>query len=207
MNFIHLWRPVFLSICIVATPFIIWDIIFTSIGVWGFNPAYHLDFTIFGLPIEEILFFICIPYASIFTHYAFMHFFKKVALSPKIVRFISVLLLSIVALSLIFAYPKLYTSVNFSLFIILIVYSLLVKDEILNRFYLTFMIILVPFFIVNGLLTGSFIENEVVWYNDAENLGIRLATIPIEDIIYAFNMLYPSLILIEKFRPGKKLKA
>jgi lycopene cyclase domain-containing protein len=62
------------------------------------------------------------------------------------------------------------------------------------------MIILIPFFIVNGILTGSFIEGQVVWYNNAENLGIRIATIPIEDIGYAFNMLFMSILLIEMFK-------
>ena len=132
MNFIRLWKAVFLSISIVAIPFLIWDIIFTSSGVWGFNPAYHLDFTFFGLPFEEILFFICIPYASIFTHYALIHFFGKVALSAKLVRVISVLLLLMTVLTLVFAYPKLYTTVNFTLFILLILYSLFVRDQNLN---------------------------------------------------------------------------
>ena len=206
MNFIALWKAVFFAISIVAIPFIIWDIIFTSKGVWGFNATYHIDFNLLGLPIEEILFFVCIPYASIFTHYALIHFFGKVSLPPKVVRLISTVLLLVIGGCLVFAYPKMYTTVNFSFFIILILYSLLAKDEILNRFYLTFLIILIPFFIVNGLLTGSFIEDEVVWYNNAENLGIRLGTIPVEDIIYAFNLLYPSLILIEKFKPILSLK-
>ena len=53
---------------------------------------------------------------------------------------------------------------------------------------------------VNGILTGSYIENQVVWYDNTENLGIRLFTIPLEDIFYAFNMLFPAIILIEKFK-------
>jgi lycopene cyclase domain-containing protein len=206
MNFIRLWKSVFLSIILVAIPFIIWDVIFTSIGVWGFNTVYHHDLNLFGLPIEEILFFICIPYASIFTHYALIHFFKYFELSTKQVRIISVFLLSITFIVLLFAYPKLYTTVNFALFMVLITYSLFVKDPILNRFYLTFLVILIPFFIVNVLLTGSFIEGEVVWYDNTENLGVRIGSIPIEDIVYAFNLLYPSLILIEKFKPILKIK-
>jgi lycopene cyclase domain-containing protein len=79
-------------------------------------------------------------------------------------------------------------------------YSLLKKTPILSQFFITFLIILIPFFIVNGILTGSFIENEVVWYNNNENLNIRLFTIPMEDVVYAFNMLFPSLLLIEFFK-------
>jgi len=37
---------------------------------------------------------------------------------------------------------------------------------------------LIPFIIVNGILTGTGIEGEAVLYNDAENLGLRMGTIP-----------------------------
>ena len=201
MNFIKHWRPVFLSIFLVAVPFIVWDIIFTNKGVWGFNPDYLLNLQIFGLPFEEILFFICIPYASIFTHYAFIHFFGKVALPTKLVKAISTSLFIIVAFCILFAYPKLYTTVNFVLFLILILYSLMLKENHLSRFYITFLVILLPFFLVNGILTGSFIEGEVVWYNNDENLGVRIGSVPIEDIIYAFNLIYLNLILIERLKP------
>ena len=58
---------------------------------------------------------------------------------------------------------------------------------------------LIPFFIVNGILTGTGIENEVVWYNNSENLNFRLGTIPIEDSIYAFSMILMNLVLVEFF--------
>lgn len=200
MRFIQYWKAVFLSILIVAIPFLVWDVIFTQNGVWGFNPMYYLGITIFGLPIEEILFFICIPYASIFTHYALIYFFPNLKLSNAVTRIITILLLVISVLVLVVAYPKAYSTVDFSLFALLLLYALTTKDPILNRFYITFLCVLIPFFIVNGLLTGSFILEEVVWYNNAENLGIRVGTVPVEDAFYAFSMLYMSLILIEKFK-------
>lgn len=209
MYFIQHWKAVFSAIIIVAIPFIIWDVIFTSIGVWGFNPLYHLDMSLFGLPFEEILFFICIPYASIFTHYAFVHYFKKVALPSKVVNTISISLFVFIGIVTIFTYPKLYSTINFTIFLILMLYSLYVKDKNLSRFYITFLLILLPFFVVNGVLTGSFIQGEVVWYDNDENLGIRIGSIPIEDIIYAFNLLYLNLILVEKLKPiftSKKVK-
>ena len=57
---------------------------------------------------------------------------------------------------------------------------------------------LIPFFIVNGILTGSFIENEVVWYNNTENLNIRLFTIPIEDSVYAFTLILLCLFVMKR---------
>ena len=47
------------------------------------------------------------------------------------------------------------------LFLLGLVYNK--NPKILGRFLPSFFITLIPFFIVNGVLTGSFIENEVVW--------------------------------------------
>jgi lycopene cyclase domain-containing protein len=86
-----------------------------------------------------------------------------------------------------------YTQVNaiFALTILLVVKFF--DPSLLPSYYLTFLFILIPFFIVNGILTGSGITEEIVWYNDSENLGLRLGTIPIEDMIYAFSLILLNL--------------
>ena len=200
MRFIRWWKEVFLSIAITAIIFIVWDVIFTKNGVWGFNNDYLIGLDIINLPIEEWLFFICIPYASIFIHYAFKFFLPKLKLSNKVTNWITILLLVILIIVCVMHSDRAYTFYNYMLLIIVLLYSLLTKEKELNVFYLTFLIILVPFFIVNGILTGSFIKEQVVWYNNAENLGIRLGTIPVEDTAYAFSMLFMSIIMIEKFK-------
>lgn len=204
MNFIQHWKAVFLAILIVAVPFLIWDIWFTKIGVWGFNSAYLLGYNIFNLPFEEVLFFICIPYASLFTHYALLYFFPKISLTKSITHVITFLLLLISIVLVFLNLDKWYTVINFLLFGLLMLFSILSKTKLLQQFYLTFLVVLIPFLIVNGLLTGSFIAEEVVWYNNAENLGIRLGTIPIEDVFYAFTMLFSSHLLIEWLKPKFK---
>lgn len=66
---------------------------------------------------------------------------------------------------------------------------------------------LFPFFIVNGILTGSGIVDQVVWYNNQENLGLRVFTIPIEDITYAFSLIIVNLFIIDYLnkKPAKAL--
>ncbi|MGQ7944937.1 lycopene cyclase domain-containing protein [Flavobacterium sp. WC2509] len=197
MKYSKRWKVIFPSLIITAIFFIVWDIIFTQMGVWSFNPRYHSGIEFFGLPIEEWLFFICIPYASIFIHFSFQYFLPKVALSDTAVKIIYSVLLLITIPVIVFNYDKWYTFIDLSLFVVVMTIAVFNGEKILNTYFITFLIILIPFLLVNGILTGSFIEEPVVFYNDNENLGIRLGTIPIEDIGYAFTMLLMSLILMK----------
>lgn len=200
MRFISYWKPVLLSLAIVASVFLIWDAVFTANGVWGFNPDYHLPYLLLGMPIEEWLFFFCIPYASIFIHYALKFFKPDLRLGKKVTKGITITLLGVLILVLFYNSGKAYTFVNFSFLTFILLLGLFFGVNHLQRFYIAFLIILIPFFIVNGVLTGTGIDNPVVWYNNAENLEIRLLTIPIEDIGYAFTMLFGNVLLIEYFK-------
>lgn len=205
MRFIKWWKEVFFSISIVAIVFIIWDIFFTDMGVWGFNERYLTGINIVNLPLEEWLFFICIPYASIFTHYALRYFFPGMVLNSKLARSITVILIVLLLFVLLLNTDKAYTFINYSLLLCVLLYILITGNEVIRTFYISFLVILIPFFIVNGILTGSFIDEPVVWYNNNENLGIRLWTVPVEDIGYAFSLIISSIILIERFK-RKSLK-
>jgi lycopene cyclase domain-containing protein len=200
MRFIKHWKAVFSSLLIVATVFLIWDAIFTAYGIWGFNPDYHLNILFLGMPIEEWMFFFCIPYASIFIHYSLKHFKPELVLSKKKTQIITLFLIAILVPIVFVNTDKWYTFVNFSFVIFVLILGYFYGIKYLKRFYISFLIILIPFFIVNGILTGTGLEEPVVWYNNAENLGIRLLTIPIEDIGYAFTMIFGNVLLIEKFK-------
>lgn len=199
MNFIRHWKAILMSSFIIAVIFIIWDIIFTKNGVWGFNEKYHLGIELWHLPLEEILFFFCIPYASIFIHYSLEYFVPKLKLSLVLVKVITIILALIALILSISFSDRAYTFVNFTFFLAVLIVSWYTNLELLRKFYISFLIILVPFFIVNGILTGSFIDEQVVWYNNNENLGVRLFTIPLEDTAYAFSMLFSNLMLMKYF--------
>ena len=86
-----------------------------------------------------------------------------------------------------FSIGKLYTSITFFFLSVVLLFAPYIIN--LKIFLKSFVILLLPFLIVNGLLTGTLIEDQVVWYNNSENLSIRLGTIPVEDVFYAFLML------------------
>ena len=200
MRFIKHWKAVLLSLTIVAAIFLIWDAIFTANGVWGFNADYHINFMLFGMPIEEWLFFFCIPYASIFIHYSLAYFKPNLIISKKNTKLITSVLMLILLPVIFLNTGKAYTFVNYSFLVFVLLLGFFFGLKHLQRFYISFVIILIPFFIVNGILTGTGIDEPVVWYNNSENLNIRLSTIPIEDIGYAFTMLFGNILLIEKFK-------
>lgn len=200
LKFYNYWKPLALGILISMLIFIPWDVFFTKQGIWGFNDTYFLGPKFFGLPFEEWLFFICIPYACVFTHYALLYYFPKMALSESTTKLISYVFIGLLSILSILNYDKWYTLINFSVAAILLSIVIIKKPSLLQSYYLTFLVMLIPFFIVNGILTGSFIENEVVWYNNNENLGIRLFTIPIEDSVYAFTLILISIFTIECFK-------
>ena len=63
-------------------------------------------------------------------------------------------------------------------------------------FLFSFAIMLIPFLIVNGFLTAI----PVVLYNTAENLGIRIYSIPFEDIFYGMLLILMNIVIYEKLK-------
>lgn len=182
--FYRRWPKLFLGIGVTGAVFIVWDVLFTSWGVWGFNAQYLTGLHIGNLPIEEWLFFIVVPYACVFI-YAVLNFFIQRDLVGRAARPMALVLgVGLLVMAAMF-YDRAYTVTTFSLLgIFLLVHGFVLKSPWLGRFFLGYAVALIPFFVVNGILTGSFIPEEVVWYNNAENLGLRLGTIPVEDIFY-----------------------
>jgi lycopene cyclase domain-containing protein len=187
IKFNKAWRYFTTPCLLTALFFIIWDIVFTRIGVWNFNPEYLVGICLLGLPIEEYLFFICIPFACVFTWYCIHTFYNFNAYS--IARMITILLILFLVVVASLHLPVLYTSVTFLFLAGLLALLLISKVTFLPSFYVSFLIILVPFFISNGILTGYFTQQPVVIYNDHYNLGLRMLSIPFEDTFYGMLLM------------------
>ena len=199
LKFHHHFKFLAFGLILMLFIFIPWDIWFTEMGIWGFNEYYISGVYFFNLPLEECLFFICIPFCCIFTYHVVWTL--SVDKSFKSMKNTSFILSIILFFAGVFWMDKLYTFYTFiGLSIVLLIAPFIINMKI---FFKAFFILLIPFFIVNGLLTGSFIENQIVWYNDNHNLGIRLFTIPIEDVFYNCFML---LLVMIGYQKTLKLK-
>lgn len=207
LQFYKKWKALFPALFIVAALFLVWDGIFTAQGVWGFNDKYITGIKLFNLPLEEILFFFCIPYCCVFTYEVLNHFVKQDLLG-KYARYGATILAYMLA-ALAFKYHEnAYTFWTSLLTLGFLLFHLVVlKKPYWSRLVFAYLVILVPFFITNGILTGTGLAEPVVWYNDAENLGIRMLTIPVEDTIYGFLLIGLNITFYEwgktKFEKGE----
>lgn len=180
-----------------------WDIYFTSQEIWGFNRDYLVSIYIWQLPIEELLFFFCIPFACVFTYYTIIAVFPDWGLPRSTTNLVTIILMMVLVIMMIFHYNKLYTILNAFFTMSIMLFTLVLKPNLLSRFYIAWGLLLLPFFVVNGLLTGSFIDAPIVWYNNAQNLGIRIFTIPLEDVFYGMGLILLNILLTETFLPKR----
>lgn len=62
------WRRLALTVLCAGLPFLVWDVLATAAGHWRFDLDQTLGVVVPGdLPLEEVLFFVVIPIASVLT--------------------------------------------------------------------------------------------------------------------------------------------
>jgi lycopene cyclase domain-containing protein len=194
--FFRYWKFLFPATFITAALFIIWDIYFTRHNVWWFNEDFVTGIYIAGLPIEEWLFFIIIPYCCLFIYEVSRAYIKKEwkqFILPLNI-FLFIIFLSITILHI----DRIYTAVNFGMATLMIGLQFFLKTHktYLFHFYIAYALSIIPFLLVNGVLTSM----PVVGYNNEENLATRIYTIPVEDFAYLVNLLLMNLNLYEFFK-------
>lgn len=198
-HFYKRWKAVFISIAIMAAFIISWDVLFTICGVWGFNEEYLLGPSFLHLPLEEWLFFLCIPYAFMFLYDQLVILKVKNILAPA-EKYLDYFFLIVAFVYLLAGFGNIYTTTISILVILFILIMTKLNPPHRGIFYLSYVIILIPFTLVNGVLTGYVTPDPIVWYNDAENLGIRFLTIPIEDYLYYFLMYGINYVVYEQIK-------
>ncbi len=193
---------VILTFVSVGGCFIAWDVWATHRGDWGFSPSYLSGIGLFGLPIEEILFFFFIPYACLFTYAHLAHYLPERRIRfPRAVN--AILAALCLTGALVFRGQDYTRSVLLSCALFFVVTLVWQHDLLESRtFWIYLGVTYVPFFIVNYLLTSP----PIVWYNQEAIWGIRVATIPLEDFFYSFAML-SFYLLAYRFLSGLRVRS
>lgn len=198
--FYRSWKALLIGMFVMMSIYIPWDMAFTKFGVWGFNQNYLTGFTLGNLPVEEVLFFVTVPYACTFI-YACVKAYLKIKISTMLKNVLLAVLVALL-ISIIFIGSSqqysFYTSLC-SLLTLLAFILIFRRNDFWGNFFVSYLIAMIPFLIVNGILTGSKIEGEVVWYNSEHIFNLRLLTIPVEDSIYNLGMLLITIGTYEFF--------
>jgi len=184
INYVSKWKFLFPAILIVGIAFIIWDVLFHNLGIWSFNDEYLVGIRFFGLPLEEYLFFLIIPFSCLFI-YEVLRYFKPIASFDKYGKQVLMALATVCAILGALYLDRWYSGVTYILNALVLYLIAIRNPKWLGLFLRSFLIVLLPFFIVNGILTYM----PVVSYNDLENIGVRMGSIPIEDLAYGFLLL------------------
>lgn len=194
------WKYLFPSIITIAILFLLWDEYFTLNKIWGFTPQYLTGIYLGHLPLEEVLFFLVVPYACFFIYEVLKSYFPNI----QTARIGQLLAFAITLSGVIFGAVYLenwYTSsACIAAALLTIEIYFIQKASWYGQFALTYFVVLIPFVIVNGILTGAITPDPIVWYSSEHIMGPRIYTIPVEDLFYNYAMLLPMTALYEKFK-------
>jgi len=179
-------KPLLVSLLIVGILFIAWDIFATSRGHWAFNPIYVNETAFMGLPIEEILFFVTVPYSCLFVFDSILYFIGNKRLFSQS-KWIFFAIGALITLSAVIFYGKEYTvlaiiSVGLTILFVSIVNVKLFSSR---AYWIYTFLTLTLFLIFNYILTST----PVVLYSQNAITGFRITTIPIEDFLFNYSML------------------
>lgn len=195
MRFRSYWKYLFLPAILWSSLYILWDIYFTAWGIWGFNTTHLSGYFFYGLPIEEILFFIIIPAACILLYRS-----VEVFITPRQSTLSDLLHIGFIIAMVVFGITfrdHIYSRWAVSMNLLSVSAFILLANSSFLKFFLTYFITLIPMFLVNGALTGMFSKSPVVIYNPDEFSGLRLISMPVEDMIYQYGLLCGFILLIE----------
>ncbi|MES2827926.1 MAG: lycopene cyclase domain-containing protein [Bacteroidota bacterium] len=200
LKFYKTWKAFFPAVIITGVLFVVWDICFTRLAVWGFNPDYIIGLKVWNLPVEEVLFFLCIPYSCVFTYHC-LTLLLKLQLSKRAGDYVTAFLVILGLFIGLFFWGRLYTASTALVMAGLLMFARFVLNVAwLGKFYVVYLVLMLPFCIVNGILTGTGLDAPVVWYNEAHIIGYRIMTIPVEDVFYGLNLILLNLLIYNSLK-------
>jgi len=178
----YLW-----PLLLLAPVFIAWDAWFNAAGIWSFSKSYTLGWNLFGLPVEEWIWFYAIPFCCFFVLTMVR---KRFGVGTRWDRRLAIGLMLLLVVVFAWEMDALYTAWSAGSSLLVLAVGLAMRKQGLAEFLVAFAINLVPMFLLNGMLTGLFTERALVQYNPLEFSNLRIGTFPAEDLGFGFAFLY-----------------
>lgn len=188
----------------VALPFLVWDAWFTDRGVWWFNDRYIVGYRILDLPLEEVLFFITIPFSCVFTYYCLTKFYDLRWTDRNTSLFVGSTIVLLVILAIL-SIGKIYPFLTFLVTALSIAYlHYVARFRYFSEATGVYGILLIGFFLVNGILTGTGLDEAIVNYNPNDFWNYRIGTVPVEDAVYGYTMILWNVYLFHLFKGSRQ---
>lgn len=194
--------PLLKACLAVAVPFIVWDAAVVD-RHWFFSDQYTLGLRLWGLPIEEMLFFLAVPWACVYSWETLLFGGKsKPTPALRAAPFLALFLVGMSAAAL--ATGREYTALALGALGLMVALDRAVGTALFEqpRFWL-FMLFVAGL----GLVFNGYLTRHIVSYDDRYNLGVRITTVPLEDFIYGAALVSGVAVLYQwqlgrVFRPS-----
>lgn len=189
-------KPAAVAIALIGLPYLVWDHIVTN-WWWSFNPQYILGWKLGVLPLEEILFFMVVPWGCLVIWENL-----KTRINGSVSSFWSWLLMSLgIVLAVVsFTQAWWYTWTVMVLTSAVVLADLQTSRWLQQKAAMVFLAMVVGLTLIfNGYLTAR----PVVEYNPQIMSSLRLGTVPIEDVHYGLILVGAVAVVYEKFSKGR----
>lgn len=190
------WKIALFSVFGIGGIFILWDIYFVKIDVWGFNVNSENGIFIFNLPIEKWLFSFSIPFLWLFIYEMIKTNLPNFRPIKTAYYFSFLFTVSAIVIALVYRD-------NYHTFTALLCAGLInwiVYFGYTPRWYPYFMIsflIIQVFSFSTQFLIDYLMQESLMWYDQEEIIGVNILSFPIENIYYNFLFFFSIVIVYE----------
>ncbi|GGM75250.1 hypothetical protein GCM10007108_11470 [Thermogymnomonas acidicola] len=180
------YRPLIVSIAAVAPVYILWDELAVVFGTWKFDPAHVLGIYFFYIPVEEVAFFLVVPFSTLLIFEALDNYVKGTLPCRGTVAAASISIVLLVILGVLNT-SRSYTSVASFFSAGSLALGLIVDRRLLVKKSLWAFLVVsyIPFVFFDHLMVTA----PIFTYGRGAITGIRVAGIPVEEFEYVFSLL------------------
>lgn len=187
------------AIFLTESLFMVWNVCFEKMGIWGFNAHLLCGSSLFGIPLEEWMLFFIFPYTCIFL-LNYLQLSLPLQWSKKVDYFLVILLLLFCIVGCVFFHSKIYT---FTILLLTAIVNAVVffgyTPKWYRHFILAFLVFYSAFFVLNGV-ASYYITGPIVWYRTSAIVNLKFLELPLENCLFYFNLFLVNVVIYSRFR-------